>query len=103
MLVALDKEKDIAHVLLESIDYWIEAVVERRSVLNVNADSETVALKLHLCFSVMTIRGLLVTLDKEKDVVHELLENIDQRAVAGVERLSILNVNAESETVGLMR
>jgi hypothetical protein len=81
---------------LEIIDHRIEAVVERRSVLNVNAESELVALKLHLSAeSVMTIRGLLVTLDKEKDVAHVQLENIDQRVVAGVERLSILNVNAE--------
>jgi hypothetical protein len=218
LLVTLEKEKDAAHVLLKNIDQRIEAGVERRSVLKVNAES-AVALKrqfdnltreqllaalrhlnvgkfdsnvdwgeqeeawkdklgrnrsggelrlkagyapkrelterlvayfnldsevqtvgtaidgmkdkwapteaptsrtqedkhrrqglldlneeiTHLSASVMTTRGLLVTLDKEKDAAHVLLENIDQRVVAGVERLSILNVNAESGMVALRR
>jgi hypothetical protein len=211
LLVALAKEKDVANGMAESVVQRIEAGVERHSVLKVNTESETVALKrqfdkvsreellallrhlnvgkfeeawkdklgkyrlggepllktgnnapkcevkelllayldldsetqtvgpptdgikdkwtptealtsmtheekdrgqrlldfneviMQLSESVMTIRGLLVTLDKEKDVADVLLENIDQCVVAGSKRLSILIGSAEIETVALKR
>jgi hypothetical protein len=58
---------------------------------------------MQLSESAMTIRGLLVMLAKEKNIAHGMAESIVQRIEAGVERRSVLKVNAASETVALKR